>query len=407
VRLLFAAEYYPLTGPGVFRVHDFARFMGSFGVKVSVVSRMGFGELSRTKIVEKIGDVRVYRAPTLDLTLAYVVLDAFQIATTFLACCLAILLDGIDIVIISVPLGVPGVGAFFAAKALRRKVVFDVRDKWEEYVISNSKYMVARCTHIVLKKLYDVLYKQADLSISVTPSLVKYIQKRGSPRVEFIPNGADAGLFHPEEPQERVALRSELGLHEGDVALVYAGAIGGYYRIDIVIRAIQYLMKTESESMIRFIIMGKGEPLRIMGMLKLTKELGLEDRVTYLGEREKQDVARIVSCCDLGVVPYDDNALWQAAYSTKFFEYCAAGLPVIATVTKDSDLGMLINGHMIGYVTDPLNIEQFAQALREFYDLNEAERNKMGARARKLVIESFDRAKTAKRLMETLQEVAR
>jgi glycosyltransferase involved in cell wall biosynthesis len=404
VRLLFAAEYYPLTGSGVFRVHDFVRFMESFGVKVSVVSRMGLNELTRTKIVEKTGGIAVYRAPTLDLTLAYGVLDVFQMASTFLVCSLAILLEGVDTVIISVPPGVPGVGAFFAAKALRRRIVFDVRDKWEEYVISDSKYLVARCTHIILKKLYDALYKKADLCISVTPTLVKYVKGRSSRRVEIVPNGADAELFHPKGIQERLALRSELGLHEGDVALVYAGAIGGYYRIDIVIKAIQYLIKTGSESIIRFIVMGKGEPLRINGMLKLTKELGLEDKVAYLGEREKQDVARIMSCCDLGVVPYDDNALWQSAYSTKFFEYCAAGLSVIATVTKDSDLGMLINEHKIGYVTDPLSIEQFAQALRVFYDLNEDERDKMRARARELVTESFDRAKIAKRLVEILQE---
>jgi len=404
VKLLFAAEYYPLTGSGVFRVHDFVRFMKSFGVKVSIVSRMGLKELTRTKIVEENSGTRVYRAPTLDLTLAYGVLDAFQMASTFLVCSLAILLDGIDTVIISVPPGVPGIGAFFAAKALRRKIVFDVRDKWEDYVISNSKYLVARFTHVVLRKLYDALYRKADLCISVTPSLVEYVKKRGSRRAEFVPNGADADLFHPIRTQEKLAVRSELGLHEGNVALVYAGAIGGYYRIDVVIKAIQYLIKTESESIIRFLVMGKGEPLRIMGMLKLTKELGLEDKVTYLGERKKEDVARIVSSCDLGVVPYDDNALWQAAYSTKFFEYCAAGLPVIATVTKGSDLGMLINRHKIGYVTDPLNIEQFAQALRSFHNLDEDERAKMGTRARKLVTESFDRAKTAKRLMEILQE---
>ena len=404
MKLLFAAEYYPLTGSGVFRVHDFVRFMRTFGVKVSVVSRMGLKDLPRTKIVEETSGTRVYRAPTLDLTLVYGVLDAFQMASTFLVCSLAILLDDIDTVIISVPPGVPGVGAFFAAKVMRRRIVFDVRDKWEDYVIANSKYRVARFTHVLLRKLYDVLYRRADLCISVTPSLVKYVRKRGSRRVELIPNGADADLFHPKKPREKLTIRSELGLREGDIALVYAGAIGGYYRIDVVTKAIRYLMKTESESTIRFLVMGKGEPLRIMDMLKLTKELGLEDKVTYLGERKKQDVARIVPCCDLGVVPYDDNALWQAAYSTKFFEYCAAGLPVIATVTKDSDLGMLINEQKVGYVTDPLNIEQFAQALRAFHNLDEDERAKMGARARKLVTESFDRAKTAKRLMEILQE---
>jgi glycosyltransferase involved in cell wall biosynthesis len=403
VKLLFAAEYYPLTGSGVFRVHDFVRFMKSFGVKVSVVSRMGLKDLTRTKIAEETSGIRIYRAPTLGVTLAYGVLDAFQMASTFLVCSLAILLDGIDTVIISVPPGVPGVGAFFAARITRRRIVFDVRDKWEDYVIANSKYLVARFTHVVLRKLYDVFYRKADLCISVTPSLVKYVEKRGSQRVELVPNGADADLFHPKKSREKLTTRSEFGLREGDIAIVYAGAIGGYYRMDVVIKAIQYLLKTKSESITRFLVMGKGEPLRIMDMLRLTKELGLEDKVTYLGERKKEDVARIVPCCDLGVVPYDNNVLWQAAYSTKFFEYCAAGLPVIATVTKDSDLGMLINRHKIGYVTDPLDIEQFAQALRAFYNLDENERDKMGARARKLVTESFDRAKIAKRLMEILE----
>jgi len=316
-----------------------------------------------------------------------------------------ILREKVDFVIISVPPGVHGIGGFLAGKVSRRKLVFDVRDKWEDHSMHFSKYMLGRFTHIILKKLFNVLYRKANLVISVTPSLVTYMKMRGCSKVAFIPNGADSRLFRPGTKNEKLAVRTELSLHDGDIALVYAGSIGGYYRTDIVIRAVHYLMKTNGIFNVKFVVMGKGEPLKIRETLKLIEDLRLNNNVIFLGEQEREGVARILSCCDLGVVPYDDSALWGSAYSTKFFEYCSAGLPVIVTVAKDSDLATLVGKRKVGYVVDPLNIIQFASAVKEFCSLSEKEKKRMGERARDLIVGFFDRRKIAEELVETLHGV--
>ncbi len=405
MKLLFAADYFPLRESGVFRIHDFIRFFKSFGVNVWIVSRMTVGDISKVNAGENTSHAKIHRALSLDLRLGHVVLDVFQITSTFLLCSIVSLLNDIDLIIISVPPGVPAIGAFFSAKILRRKVMFDVRDKWEDHSIYFSKYRLIRWNHVILKKLFDVFYRKAEMVVSVTPSLVKYLKMRGCPEVGFIPNGADVGLFHPRASHEKSAIRSELGLDEGDIVLVYAGSLGGYYRTDIVIRAMDHLQKTNYIFRAKFLIMGKGEPSEIREMLKLIRNLALEKSVIFLGEQRRENVARILACCDLGVVPYDDNALWASAYSTKFFEYCSSGLPVVVTVTKDSDLAMLVRKHEVGYVVDPLDVIQFATVVKEFCSLSEKEKKEMGSRARSLVVGFFDRRAIAKKLIEHLQRI--
>lgn len=405
MKLLFVGHYFPLRGSGILRVYDLARFLVTLDNSVSVVSCMNLRDIFRVKAGEKIDNITVYRALSLDLRLSEVIIDVFQILSIFLLSLFVILREKVDFVIISVPPGVVGIGGFFAGKISRRKLVFDVRDRWEDHSIYFSKYMLGRFTHMILKKLFNLLYRKANLVISVTPSLVTYMKMRGCSKVAFIPNGADVKLFHPRVSNEKSAIRSELGLHDGDIALVYAGSIGAYYRPDIVIRAIHYLMEINYIPHIKFLIMGKGEPLKIRETLKLIEDLGLEHNVIFLGEQEREGVARILSCCDLGVVPYDDSVLWTSAYSTKFFEYCATGLPVIVTVTKDSDLATLVRKHKVGYVVDPLNIEQFASAVKEFCNLSEKEKKEMSDRARNLVVNFFDRREITKKLVETLQSV--
>jgi glycosyltransferase involved in cell wall biosynthesis len=402
MKLLFVADYLPLSGAHVLRIYDFVRFFKSSGVDVSIVSRVGVNEIFRVKAGENIDNIRVYRALSLDLRLGEAVLDIFQAVSTFLLCFLAILLNDADMVVISVPPGVPGIGGFFAAKILRRKVVYDVRDKWEEHSLY-SEYWLVRRTAILYRKVFDILYKRANLVISVTPSLVNYLRSRGSQKVTLIPNGADVSLFRPRDSAEKTAIRSEFGIFDTDILLVYAGSIGAYYRPDIILRAIHYLMKTKYISNAKLIIMGNGISSKIREMLTLIEVLGLEHEAIFLGEQKREDVARILSGCDLGVVPYDDNPLWDSAYSTKFFEYCSAGLPVIVTVTRNSDLAKLVRKHEVGYVVDPLNVAQFAAAIKEFCSLNEDERKEMRDRARNLIVNSFDRGKIAGNFLETLQ----
>lgn len=405
MKLVWVSHYFPLEDSGALRAYDFARFLVAMGNEVTVVSRMNLHDIFRVKASADIGGVEVYRAVSFDLLLSEAVLDVFQIFSTLLLCFVVAVLKKADFIVISVPPGVPGIGAFFAGRLLHKKLVVDVRDKWEDHSIYFSKYRLVRLTHRILKRLYDVLYRKADSVVTVTPSLVRYLKARGVIKVILIPNGADVNLFRPREDTEKLAIRSELGLAKEDTVLVYAGGIG-YYRPDVVIQALHNLIKGTDKLKLKFVVMGRGEPYRVNEMLELIKNLELQNDVIFLGQQKREIVARILPCCDVGIVPYDDKALWVYAYPLKFFDYCASGLPVIATALEDSELASLMRKHNVGYIAEPLKSIEVASAIRRFCNLSEKEKRSMSKRARSLAVNTFNRAKTAERLMEMLQGIS-
>lgn len=405
MKLLIVAHYFPLQGPIVFKVRDLLQFLPPLGIDISVISRVNMLDIFRVKAGENVGNARIYRSLTLDIRLAEAVIDVFQIISTFLLSVVVIAHEKVDVVLVSIPPGVPGIGGFLAGKILGKKVMVDVRDRWEEYAIYDSQFWLVRLTNRVLKKIFDILLRKADLVDGVTISLVKYLKARGASKVVYLPNGADVTVFHPVKDEQRQRMRSRLGLRNKDLVLVYAGGIGAYYRPDFVIRCLHQMLSEDATLGIKFFIVGGGEQPKVQDLQTLVKELHLEDRVTLMGEQKWTDVARLLPLCDVGVVPYDDNPLWTYPQPTKFFEYCASGLPVIATVAEDSDLAMLIRQYDIGYAVRPLNLSEFISAVRRLYKLDENERKEIGARARNLVEDSFDKTKIAERLAEALKEL--
>jgi glycosyltransferase involved in cell wall biosynthesis len=229
---------------------------------------------------------------------------------------------------------------------------------------------------------------------------VERIRQRGVRSVYLIPNGADVELFRPASQGERSGMRRKLGLREDDFVIVFAGRIGWYYRIDMVIRALDTLINKQKLRRIRFLLLGPGE--RVQEYRDLCRELGLKEKVLFLGERRRDKVARILPCCDLGVIPLDDDPIWLSVYTTKIFEYCASGLPVIVSVTKGSDLEKLVEENKIGFAAEPTKPEKFAEAILEAYE-HKDRLEEMRADARKLAVEKFNRRKTAEKLAEILE----
>lgn len=91
---------------------------------------------------------------------------------------------------------------------------------------------------------------------------------------------------------------------------------------------------------VRFVFAGDGE--RRKNFEAETGRLGLEKHFLFLGRRN--DVPRILRCCDIGVLPSQAEGLPNAV-----LEYLAAGLPTIASrvggnveIVQDGKTGMLV-----------------------------------------------------------------
>jgi len=326
----------------------------------------------------------------------------FNIISSLLTSIPLILISNSDIVVISVPPGETAFGSFVVAKLLKKKIIIDYRDEWEDHLIGYVKSNYSKKAYILLKSLMSNCYKKSNSIITVTSPLIRSLSSRGVKNIKFIPNGADCKYFKPYyKYQERDEFKKSYGFNKEDFILVYSGGIGGYYRIDIVIEALKKVVDRIPN--IKLLVIGYGLTSQIDDLMTLSKKLNLDNNVLFISAKA-DELSKLLSCCNVGVVPYDSNPLWKNSLPVKSFEYLACGLPLISTVYKDSVLGKMIEENEIGVISNPEDIDALAKAIEKIYYSNLSISSK---RAISFVRKNYDRNDTAKEFMELLETVAK
>ncbi len=396
IKVIFVLGY-PNPSPDASwtRISFFAKKFLEKGYDVSVfgaftpksLSLAGFRQWEGIPIYNIIPSIQVYNGVVFILK---TFLTTFLLPITFL-------IVKPKVVIISLPAGEPALGSFIASRLAHSKVVFDIRDEWEDYQLQKSSSIISKRTYEFVKMLMSALYIKADLVVTVTEKVAKSLKVRGVTKIKVVPNGADINVFRP---YEKNITRKKLGLKAKDFIIVYEGGVGDYYRLDVVVKALAKL-DNEIKDKIKLLIIGYG---KISNILRLAEELVLSNNVIYLGkEYNKSRLAQIISSGDVGIIPYDNNPLWKNSLPAKFFEYIACGLPVIATAYNDSLLAQIINQHQIGLTVPPSNENELLNAILTLY-FNPYSRELMGKRARRFIVDNFDRNKNTETFLKLVEE---
>ncbi|HEY1369740.1 MAG TPA: glycosyltransferase family 4 protein [Gaiellaceae bacterium] len=166
-------------------------------------------------------------------------------------------------------------------------------------------------------------------------------------RVSVLPNPAPA---LPELPP-REELRRELGLN--GASLAFAGRLTAQKSLGV---ALEALARTDG---VELVIAGEGderEPLE-----RRAREIGVSDRVRFIGPQSRERVVRLFRAADAAIL----SSSWENFPHT-VVEALAAGTPVLATATggvaevvRDGDNGLLV---------PPGDSEALAAAVRRFFD---------------------------------------
>lgn len=303
-----------------------------------------------------------------------------------------------DVVIVSVPTGDVGLGSILASIYLKRGVVVDYRDEWEDYTQTIIKSSYSKAFYRFIKKIATYLYAGSSLVVSTTPRFIENLKLRGVGNIECIPNGADIEVF---KPYGKIKVRRKLGFDNDRFMVVYSGIIGAYYKLDFLVRAIAKLISDKKlENNVHLIMVGKGPGVE--GVLRLAGELGVKKNIVYLGvKNEPIEVAKILSCADVGIIPgiYSNGQL-----PVKLFEYCACELPVVATVPLNSALANLIQKHELGDVVSSSDFSTFAEVLEKYHE-NDRFRREVGSAARQFVVQYFDRKKIAENFLNLIKNL--
>lgn len=289
--------------------------------------------------------------------------------------------------------GIPGI---FARWLRRRPFVFEVRDLWPELpramgVIRNPLVLVA------MSALERVSYGSAHRLIGLAPGIVEGIRQRGvaCERIAMIPNGSDLGIFgqgaHPWRPA---------GIDGNDLMAVYAGTIGIANGLGAVLDAAAELKK-RNEKRIKLLLIGQGK-LREQ-LVDRSRREHLEN-VIFHDPVSKDRLAGLLAATDVGMqILADVPAFYFGTSPNKFFDYLAAGIPVLNNYP--GWVADLIMENRCGIAVPPRNPAAFADALQSLAADPEACRA-MGKRGRSLAEREFDRVRLADRFVDVLEAAA-
>lgn len=271
-----------------------------------------------------------------------------------------------------------------AEYAHRNKIPFvaDVNDLWPE-----AMRMVFDIP-IVSDLLFYPLKRDAEKVYSLTSGVIgtsdeyrdrPFLNQKRDVLKETVYVGNEISVFDREAEQHADEVQKE----EGTFWVTYAGTIGTSYDIRTMVLAAEELMK-QGKTKIRFQILGDG-PTREM-LENLAKERKIQN-VKFTGYVPYEQMAAYLVKSDVLINSFVRKA--PQSIVTKIGDYLAAGKPMINTCMSP-EFRKKVEQDGFGINIEPEDVRELVNAVEWMYE-NEAERNDMGNRARKIAEVQFDR----------------
>jgi len=309
-----------------------------------------------------------------------------------------------DVVVTSTPpisTGAPG----FVASLLGVPWIVDVRDLWIDASISLGYLRAGSRIERISRWFQRTVLETADRISVTTPATAATIGDTYGESLEsktlVFPNGVDTTRFRPAPESDggtavldttATAAVSEPAAAAERPKIVYTGNLGAAQDLESCIRAMAHI--STDAALLRLVGGGDLESR----LRALTAELGLEDRVEFVGTVDRAEIPHILATATIGIAPLADTEELAYAMPTKVYEYLACGLPTVTTGRGELKQFIRTSGGGMHVDNDPAAIAEAFDALLA----DEDRRERMGKAGRQHVVERYDRSAIAGQLAAEL-----
>jgi glycosyltransferase involved in cell wall biosynthesis len=204
-------------------------------------------------------------------------------------------------------------------------VLLDLHEAMPEFFRSRFPRAANPISYRLLRLQERLSIALANEVLTVNEPLAERLRRLGTrpDRLTVILNSPDLRLFDPAaHPRRRF-------MADGKLRVVYTGALTPTYELDVVLRAVASLGRTQPDLPVHATFYGRGDaqaPLEA-----LAADLGIADRVSFPGRIPIEDVPRAVAVADIGLAPTRLDPFTGMSLSTKLLEYAAMDKPVVAS----------------------------------------------------------------------------
>ena len=223
------------------------------------------------------------------------------------------------------------------------------------------------------KKLVKFTLKKADCIMSTSKAMREEARKYTNKNIEITPFGVDMELFSPSKDnkaKEYFTIGTVKNLER-------------VYGIDYILQAAATVIHQRKDIPLRVKIAGMGS--QEASLKELSKKLGINDIVQWLGFISQEQAAKEWNSMDIAVIPSRSESFGVSAVEAQ-----ACGTPVI--ISDISGLKEATSPGISSIVVSVGDTDQIAKSIIELYDSPER-RRQMGSGGRKYVFERYEREK--------------
>ena len=236
------------------------------------------------------------------------------------------------------------------------------------------------------KQIIKYNFKKADYILSTSHVMAKETKKYTDKPIFVTPFGVDTGLFKPMDVP-----RSE------EFIIGNVKTLRPKYGIDVLIRAVDMVIKNNPEKKIHLEIYGEGPQKE--ELIQLARSLGIIDKVQFKGFIQNEKLPEIYNSVSVSVSVSVSNS---ESFGVVAVEAMACECPVI---TSDADgFTEVVKDGETGFIVPKSDVEATANAIQQFIDRPEL-REQMGKKGRERVLELYDWEKNVNIMVEIYNHV--
>jgi glycosyltransferase involved in cell wall biosynthesis len=368
------------------RVWAEARTLRAAGYEVTVVCPRGTFALEPAEVID---GIQIYRHPLpLEAAgkLAYVVEYGTSLFWEFVYAFKVFRATGFDAIHACNPPDLLFVvGAVFKF-VFGKKFVFDHHDLNPE--LFEAKFGRRGILWRLLVLLERSTFAVADISIATNESYRQIAITRGrmpADRVFTVRSGPDLDRARPRPIDEGWRNR------RAHMA-AYVGVIGEQEGVDLLLRAMDHIVRERGRKDVQLVIVGAGSQLD--SVRQLSQNLGLSDYVTFTGRVDDDLLMTILSTADVCVNPDRPNPMNDMSTMNKVMEYMALGKPIVQFDLKEGR----VSAQESSLYARNTDVADFGEKILELVD-DPDRRSAMGAIGRKRVLSELSWSHEAPKLL--------